>query len=114
MAAAAPERRTLLTAPAAAAVSAATEKQTALPATPEQRSQITVKDGDTLEKIAVRYFGSTSGINELIKANPQLSNIDQLSVGQIIYLPPGISPKASQDETAAAPPVPNAEDSPEQ
>ena len=114
VAAAAPERRTLLTAPAAAAVSAATEKQTALPATPEQRSQITVKDGDTLEKIAVRYFGSTSGINELIKANPQLSNIDQLSVGQIIYLPPGISPKASQDETAAAPPVPNAEDSPEQ
>ena len=91
VAAAAPERRTLLTAPAAAAVSAATEKQTALPATPEQRSQITVKDGDTLEKIALRFFRSNAGISELIKANPQLTDINHLSVGQVIYLPPGIS-----------------------
>ena len=91
VAAAAPERRTLLTAPAAAAVSAATEKQTALPATPEQRSQITVKDGDTLEKIALRFFRSNAGISELIKANPQLTDINHLSVGQVIYLPAGIS-----------------------
>ena len=101
------------TAPAAAAVSTTTQKQTAAPAAPEQRSQITVKYGDTLEKIAIRYSGSKSGINQIIDANPQLTNVNQLSVGQVIHLPPGITPKASQDETATAPPVPNPEDSPE-
>jgi LysM repeat protein len=88
----APETRIDPTAPAAAAVSAATQKQTA---GPEQRSQITVRSGDTLEKIAIRYFGSKSETNELIDANPQLANINQLSVGQIIYLPPGVTPKAN-------------------
>jgi LysM repeat protein len=96
-------------APAAVAVSAATQK----PAAPEQRSQITVKHGDTLEKIAIRYSGSKSGIKELIDANPQLTNIDQLTVGEVIHLPPGITQKASQDQTALARPGPNAEDSPE-
>jgi LysM repeat protein len=89
------EVRIVPPAPAAAAVSAATQKQTAVPAAPEQRSKITVRQGDTLEKIAIGYFGSKSGINELIDANPQLTNINQLSVGQIIYLPPGVTPKAN-------------------
>lgn len=109
----APEMRIVPTAPAAAALSAGTQKQTGVPAAPEQRSQITVRDGDTLEKIAIRYFGSKSGVNELIQANPQLTNINQLSVGQIIYLPPGITPKASHDQTATSPQVPKADDSPE-
>jgi len=95
----APETRKVPTAPAAAAVSAATQKQTAGPA---QRSQITVRSGDTLEKIAIRYFGSKSETNELIDANPQLTNINQLSIGQIIHLPPGVTPKASHDQTATA------------
>jgi general secretion pathway protein A len=73
--------------PAAAGVSSATQKQAGLPAASEQRSQITVRHGDTLEKLAIRYFGSKSGINNLIDANPQLTNINQLSIGQIIYLP---------------------------
>jgi phage tail protein X len=84
------------TAPAARALSAGTQKQIGVPA-PEQRSQIIVRYGDTLEKIAIRYFGSTSGIKELIKANPQLTDINQLTVGQILYLPPGITPKAAHD-----------------
>jgi type II secretory pathway predicted ATPase ExeA/LysM repeat protein len=109
----APEMPIIPTAPAAAAISAATQKQTAVPAVPEQRSQATVKYGDTLEKIAIRYYGSKSGVKELIDANPQLTNIDQLTVGQVIHLPPGITPKASQDQTATARPVPSAEDSPE-
>ena len=62
-----------------------------MPAAPEQRSQIIVKDGDTLEKIAIRYYRSNAGISDLIKANPQLTDINHLSVGQVIYLPPGIS-----------------------
>jgi general secretion pathway protein A len=107
------EMRILPTAPAAAAVSAGNQKQTGVPAAPEQRSQITVRYGDTLEKIAIRYLGSKSEINELIDANPQLTNINQLSVGQIIYLPAGITPKASHDKTATERPVPNAEGSEE-
>jgi Tfp pilus assembly protein FimV len=109
----APEMRIVPPAPAAAAVSAGIQKQTGVPAAPGQRSQITVRYGDTLEQIAIRYFGSKSGINQLIEANPQLTNINQLSVGQIIYLPPGITSKTSHDQTAIARPVPNAEDSPE-
>jgi type II secretory pathway predicted ATPase ExeA len=100
-------------APAAATVSAGAQKPTGVSAAPEPRSQITVRYGDTLEKIAIHYFGSKPGINELIAANPQLTSINQLSVGQIIYLPHGITPKASHDHTAIARPVPNAEDSPE-
>jgi general secretion pathway protein A len=98
------------TAPTVAAASAGTPKPAAVP---EQRSQIIVRYGDTLEKIAIRYFGSESGLNALIAANPQLTDINRLSVGQIIYLPHGITPKASHDQTATAPAVPNAENSPE-
>jgi type II secretory pathway predicted ATPase ExeA len=108
-----PKMRIASTTLAATAVSAGVQKQTEVPAAPEQRSQITVRYGDTLEKIAIRYFGSKSGINELMAANPQLTNINQLSVGQIVYLPHGITPKASRDQTATARPVPNPEDSPE-
>jgi type II secretory pathway predicted ATPase ExeA/LysM repeat protein len=99
------------TTPAAAGVSAGVQKQTGAPAVP--RSQIIVRDGDTLEKIAILYTGSKSGVNQLVAANPQLTNINQLSVGQIIYLPGGITPRGSRDQSATARPVPNAEDSPE-
>ena len=107
----APEMGMVRTVLAATAASAGIQKQTGVPVAPKQRSQISVRPGDTLEKIAIRYFGSKSGISELIGANPQLSNINQLSVGQIIYLPPGITPKASQDQTATARAVANGEDS---
>jgi phage tail protein X len=105
--AATPGTPMLSTAPAAAAVSA--QKPAGAPAAPGQRGQITVKYGDTLENIAIRYFGSTSGLNALIAANPQVTDINRLTVGQIIYLPRGITPKASHDQTATAPAVPNAD-----
>jgi type II secretory pathway predicted ATPase ExeA len=100
------------TAPAVAAVSAETQKPAGVPPAPEQRGQIIVGSGDTLDKIAIRYFGSSSGLNALIAANPQVTNINRLTVGQVIYLPRGLTPKASHDQAATAPPVPNAEDSP--
>jgi general secretion pathway protein A len=111
--AAAPEKRIVPPAPAAAAPVAATQKQTAVAAVPERQNQIAIMDGDTLEKIAIRYFGSKSGINELVAANPQLTDINRLTVGQIIRLPPGVTPKVSQDQSEAARPAPNAGDSPE-
>jgi type II secretory pathway predicted ATPase ExeA/LysM repeat protein len=93
-------------APAVAAVSAGTQKPAGAP---EPRSQITVRNGDTLENIAIRYFGSTSGLNALVAANPQLTDINRLTVGQIIYLPRGITPKASHDQSATAPSGSNAD-----
>jgi general secretion pathway protein A len=90
----APEMRKVPTGPtgsAAAAGSSATQQQAGVSPALDQRSQIVVKDGDTLEKIALRFFRSNAGVSELIKANPQLTDINHLSVGQVIYLPPGIS-----------------------
>jgi phage tail protein X len=83
--------------PAAVAVNAATHEQTGVPLSLERRRQITVRYGDTLEGLAIHYFRSRSGINALIDANPQLTNINRLSIGQIIYLPSDSTPKASHD-----------------
>ncbi len=87
------------TAPAAAAVSAAKESRAS--AVPPQRGQITVREGDTLETIAVRYYGSKDGVSELIEANPQLTDINRLSVGQTIYVPASVAPKAAHDQATA-------------
>jgi hypothetical protein len=84
--------------PTAVAVNAAIQEQTRVPASLEQRRQITVRYGDTLENLAIHYFRSRSGINDLIDANPQLTDINRLSIGQIIYLPSGSTPKASSTE----------------
>jgi type II secretory pathway predicted ATPase ExeA len=93
----APEMRAVPAPPAAVAVNAATHEQTGVPLSLERRRQITVRYGDTLEGLAIHYFRSRSGINALIDANPQLTNINRLSIGQIIYLPSDSTPKASHD-----------------
>jgi phage tail protein X len=82
------------------------QEQTVAPAPLERRRQITVRYGDTIEKLAIRYFGSKSGLNDLIDANPQLTNINRLSSGQILYLPSGSDPKASHARIVTAQPVP--------
>jgi general secretion pathway protein A len=74
-----------------------------VPAASAQGNQIVVRQGDTLEQIAVRYFGTTAGLSRLIKANPQLHDINRLSVGEIINLPPGVTPKAVHTASATAP-----------
>jgi LysM repeat protein len=71
----------------------------------QQRHQIVVREGDTLEKIAVQYLGSEDAMRELVKANPQLSDINQLTVGQLIYLPAGVDPKAPSRQTTATQPL---------
>ncbi|HTW86633.1 MAG TPA: AAA family ATPase [Candidatus Binataceae bacterium] len=98
----APEPPAVRLASAATAPSAGIQRHSGGPSVSGRRTQITVRQGDTLEKIAIQYFGSNSGINELVAANPQLTDINQLSVGQIIYLPAGITSKASHYRTATA------------
>jgi type II secretory pathway predicted ATPase ExeA/LysM repeat protein len=100
-------------APAVTTARAVTQKPSAVIGGVVPRSRITVRSGDTLEKIAIDYFGSKSGINQLIDANPQLTDINQLTVGQVLYLPAGVAPKAPRDQAADAPPASDARDSSE-
>jgi type II secretory pathway predicted ATPase ExeA len=51
------------------------------------RRQIRVRYGDTLQRLAVEYLGSDDQLDRLIGANPQLSNVNQIYPGQIVYLP---------------------------
>jgi type II secretory pathway predicted ATPase ExeA/LysM repeat protein len=84
----APEVRTgPASAAPAARVIAVTKEPSRPTALSEPRRQIKVRAGDTLEKLAVRYCGSRIGINDLMDANPQLTNINRLSVGQTINIP---------------------------
>ena len=55
----------------------------------------TVKKGDSMWKIAVKY---EIGISELIKANPQIKNPNLIYVGQKIYIPEASSLKSYEDE----------------
>lgn len=49
-----------------------------------QSGTYTVRSGDTMWKIAVRY---QIGVSELIKANPQLRNPNMIYIGQRINIP---------------------------
>ena len=95
--------------PASAAETSTAQRAAATPML--RRNQITVRYGDTLEKIAIRYFGSKAGVNELVSANPQLANINQLTVGETIYLPAGVSPKAVHADNEADEAATNADPS---
>jgi LysM repeat protein len=59
-----------------------------IPATPPipviGSSSYTVKKGDTLASIALRF---QTTINALLRANPEITNRNVITVGQIIYLP---------------------------
>ncbi|MFM9958324.1 MAG: LysM peptidoglycan-binding domain-containing protein [Phycisphaerales bacterium] len=51
-------------------------------------SSYTVKKGDTLEKIAVKFLGSASRIDDLMRANRGvLDNEDDLQAGQVLKIP---------------------------
>jgi hypothetical protein len=41
------------------------------------------------------------GISDLIEANPQLTDINQLTVAQVIYLPSSVATKSSRDQATA-------------
>ncbi len=53
----------------------------------DRKRSISVKYGDTLEKLALRYLGSRIALNELIDDNPQIMDINRIYPGQKVYLP---------------------------
>jgi type II secretory pathway predicted ATPase ExeA len=52
-----------------------------------RRATVQIRPGDTFHDLAVKYLGSKDRARELIKANPQIKDPDNLYVGQTIYLP---------------------------
>lgn len=73
---------------------------------PEQQ-KVRVQSGDTLDTIARAYLGSRDEMHRLIKANPQIGNINHIYPGEMLNLPaPDGSPhgavSAPAHETAAS------------
>ncbi|HWJ41209.1 MAG TPA: AAA family ATPase [Candidatus Limnocylindrales bacterium] len=57
-----------------------------VPAEPSQ-TIIRIRRGDTFHDLAAKYLGSKDRTRELINANPQIKDPNNLYVGQILYLP---------------------------
>jgi uncharacterized YkwD family protein/spore coat assembly protein SafA len=68
---------------------------TILSAFAQTQTTYTVKSGDSMWKIAVKY---EIGVSELISANPQLKNPNLIYVGQKINIPAASSLKSYEDE----------------
>jgi LysM repeat protein len=67
--------------------------------------QVKVKTGDSLSSLALARFGSPVSWKEIAAINPQLSNPDQLEVGQVLNIQPSQidSSKVVNDLVAQAP-----------
>lgn len=57
------------------------------PAPAPRHTTIQIRPGDTFHDLAVKYLGSKDRTRELINANPQIKDPDNLYVGQTIHLP---------------------------
>ena len=54
---------------------------------PQVRHSISVQPGDTMQIIAIRQLGSDLELPRLIRANPQLKDVDLIYPGETVYLP---------------------------
>jgi peptidoglycan hydrolase-like protein with peptidoglycan-binding domain len=66
----------------------------------ENKFRYLVKPGDTLTKIAGLY---NLTIEDLLKANPSISNIDQIEIGQSINIPPQSRMNQESQESFSSP-----------
>lgn len=54
---------------------------------PPEPSVIRIRQGDTFHDLAIKYLGSKDRTRDLINANPQIKDPNNLFVGQIVFLP---------------------------
>ena len=54
---------------------------------PDLKRSISVQPGDTMQIIAIRELGSDLELPKLIRANPQLKDVDLIYPGETVYLP---------------------------
>jgi nucleoid-associated protein YgaU len=52
-----------------------------------RHATVQIRPGDTFHDLAAKYLGSEDRTWELIHANPQIKDPDNLFVGETIYLP---------------------------
>ncbi len=66
------------------------------------RRSLVVKPGDTLSKLSLAVYGTadTTVLGQLQRANPTITDIDQLYVGQVIAFPPLPGEKPDEQEAA--------------
>jgi prophage DNA circulation protein len=57
------------------------------PVAPPHRATVLIRPGDTFHILAAKYLGSEDRAWELIHANPQIKDPNNLYVGETIYLP---------------------------
>lgn len=75
-------------APASAVVPAADTPAPAVPANPPSSRTYIVQKGDTLQSLALRFYGTRSGWEKIYEANRScLASKDQLKIGQPLTIP---------------------------
>ncbi len=52
-----------------------------------------VQNGDTIEGLARRYFGSEVNIQSIVEANQQLPDVNRIYPGQTVFLPAEPAPR---------------------
>jgi type II secretory pathway predicted ATPase ExeA len=65
----------------------ATKSPASIVTAPPEPNIIRIRQGDTFHDLAAKYLGSKDRTRELINANPQIKDPNNLFVGQIIFLP---------------------------
>ncbi len=75
--------------PGASASASTSAAPTITPVASPSPTVYTVKAGDVLSRIAVK-FGVT--VDQIVKANPQIKNPDRLALGDELVIPPTVSP----------------------
>lgn len=59
--------------------------------------QIIALQGDTVDQLCYRHYGSTQGVTEaVLEANPHLCDTPFLSAGHVVYLPE-LTPPTQQE-----------------
>lgn len=49
---------------------------------------LTALEGDTLDRLLYRYYGTTAGlVEQALEYNPQLANLPILPMGQLVQMP---------------------------
>jgi MSHA biogenesis protein MshM len=66
-----------------------------------ERRRVRVQWGDTLHTIARNYLGSEDEVSRLIKANPQVGNVNHIYPGEMLNLPPPDTAQANVVQSRA-------------
>lgn len=67
--------------------------------------QYTIQSGDTLSRIALKFYGDSSRYQAIVAANPQITNPDLIRSGDTIEIPNTSSIPASNQNDVSDQPI---------